>query len=191
MHGKKHRHMVHVRITAILRAENDATVATVVRMPFGVAPFRLDRLKAEAVLLRVDTAFALTLLLAEGPVSVGRQQIRMSRSSTCTDDLSWRPEPASARKIATKGTVLLDHGAGEPSGCSCGRPCRRRQVEVPPLQGRSPVKVHGNQPLMTTSGVAAVQSPTQKARYAREQQTIFPALVVGFYRVVLAGCRTS
>jgi hypothetical protein len=33
-------------------------------------------------------------------------------------------------------TVLLDHGAGEPSGCSCGRPCRRRQVEVPPLGGR-------------------------------------------------------
>lgn len=32
--------------------------------------------------------------------------------------------------------MLLDHGAGEPSGCSCGRPCRRRQVEVPPLGGR-------------------------------------------------------
>lgn len=134
MHGEKHCHMVHVRTIAILRAEkHDATVATVVRMSLEVALLRFDRLEAEAVLLREDAAVALTLLFAEGPVSVGRQQIRMSRSSTCTDDLSWRPEPASARKIAT---VLLDHGAGEPSGCSCGRPCRRRQVEVPPLQGR-------------------------------------------------------
>lgn len=94
----------------------------------------------------VEGAVALTLPCAEGRFAVGHQQIRsiIDRRSACTDDLSWRPERASARKTTT---VQLDHGAGEPSGCSSGTGCRRRQVRGgAALRRAGRVLTHGDQP---------------------------------------------
>jgi hypothetical protein len=132
--------------------------------------------------------------LQRGRFHSGVSEYACSRSSTCTDDLSWRPEPASARKIAT---VLLDHGAGEPSGCRCGRRCRCTVVDRLRCRRLEKAPSPGQKSTVVSPGWRRDEWCSSSAEHETERccsygpHAIFPEHVVGVLRMVLARAGSS